>query len=135
MPRLSTNSGDGEIMSEEQPVENTDVVDHRMPKKNRQILVVGLILVIALAGFFGVKSGLIAPTVGNSLDDQLTRQFIPLAGQNSSVSCPPNAKFYAGATIICDVSTVAWNSALPNLKYVQVVVITHDIFHAYPVNG
>ena len=120
-------------MDELGPVESAEIVNHRMPQKNRRILAV--VLLLAFAGFFGVKGGLFAPSVGTSLDDQLTRQFKDVAGENSSVTCPPSAKFYAGATILCEVETVAWDSLMPNLKYVQIVVDKNNLFRALPVNG
>lgn len=90
-------------------------------------------LVVVIVGFLLLISGVFAPEVGITLNDQLSKQFVDLAGADVSVVCPPNAKFHAGATIVCDVSGVSSSSIEPNLAYIDVVVGKNDQFHALPV--
>lgn len=94
-----------------------------------------VVLLFALVVFFGVKTGYFSGSIGTSLDQPLTTQFSEVAGSNLSITCPPGAKFFAGATIICDVTGVDAASLMPHLMSINVEVSTHDQYHALPVNG
>ena len=95
-----------------------------------------LILVVAGVGiFFTVKTGVFASSVGTQLDQPLSAQFAPVIGNGVIVTCPPDAKFYAGATIVCNVIGVDAHSFMPHAQFVDVVVGTHGQYHALPVNG
>lgn len=124
-------------MSEEiqETAATQEPIDHRMPAKNRKILLAIVVVVLALAGFIGNKAGVFSPSIGTSLDDPLTQQMIALGGQGLVVSCPPNAKFHAGGTIVCDVIGTNSNSIMPHLKWVDVIVSTGGQYRVMPVNG
>lgn len=119
--------------SQEAPI-NAETLAPSLSNKNRIIALV-VVVVIALAFGFGTKMGLFASPVGMDLNNGLTQQFTTLGGDGVSVTCPESAKFYAGATIICDVTGAGANSLMPNLKFINVTVMTHGQYRAMPVNG
>ena len=105
------------------------------PRKGLTSGVKGLIgaIVAVIVVAFVVTTGLLSPAVGTSLNDQLAKQYAPLAGPDIVVVCPPSAKFHAGATIVCEVSGVSSTSFMPNLGYIDVAVGKDNQFHALPV--
>jgi hypothetical protein len=95
------------------------------------------VLALLLAGGYagGQHFGWFAPSIGTSLDSTVAAQIAPIAGDSAYVTCPPSAKFYAGAMIVCEVAGVTANTSLmPNMEFVNVYVMTHDQFRVLPVS-
>ena len=119
----------------ETAIQNSKILPTEQVKKKRTHFGWLLLPLIALIIGGVIKTGAMASPIGTSLDDGLTQQFQSLGGVGMVVICPPSAKFYAGATIVCHVGRVESTALMPNLKFINVVVSTHDQYHAFPVNG
>jgi hypothetical protein len=96
-------------------------------------LLVGAV-VVALAVLGSGKVGLFAPAIGTSLNEPLTNRFKPILGQASMVFCPSDAKFYAGALIVCGVANAS-TSIFGNVKFIDVSVMTQGQYRVLPVSG
>jgi hypothetical protein len=96
----------------------------------------GVVVAVVVCGY-GLLThfGIFAGSIGNSLDDSITRSYAPIYGQGVSVTCPPNQKFYAGANFLCDVAGVDSTGIMPDLKYVNIIVGVHNLYHMQPISG